>query len=322
MMPPIIRKSSTDLSCAIACIRRLVTLNQGQAESLQMSTHRRSRPLRRIIRSAIVIYFLVCVFVFFIQDQMIFPGAASQGAADTRFVAEPGCEVLRLTTSGGDQVAALFGTALDWPDTKPRPTLLYFYGNGASVAWSTDLFEHFRRLGADVLVPDYVGYGMSTGKPSEAALYATADAAYDYLVDQRHVPPADIVAVGWSMGGAVAIDLASRRPVGALAVFNTFTSLREMARKTIPWLPTSLFLKYRFDNLQKIATINRPIFICNGLQDTLIPPSMSDRLAAAAKGPVTRLKIPAADHNEIFTADPQTVFSAFTTFLINAGPYH
>ena len=82
----------------------------------------------------------------------------------------------------GRAIVALFGKALQrdgqpMADAGHRPTIIYFYGNGACMAYSTDVFDHVRRLGANVIVPDFEGYGMSGGKPSEAGCYAAADAA-------------------------------------------------------------------------------------------------------------------------------------------------
>jgi hypothetical protein len=164
-------------------------------------------------------------------------------------------------------------------------------------------------------MPDFVGYGMSSGKPSEANLYATAAVAFDYLTRTRGVKSKRIVSVGWSLGAAVAIDLAARKSVAGLVVFNAFTTLDEMAHRIVPYVPTDLILKYRFDNLAEIKSIVCPIFICNGLKDTLVPAEMSDRLAAAAKGPVTRVRVAEADHNGIFSADPEAVFPALGRFL-------
>jgi pimeloyl-ACP methyl ester carboxylesterase len=282
------------------------------------------RILLRVFRIAAAVYILLCVIVYFTQGWLLFPGASSQGTPDATIAAPPGCKLLQLTAATGDRITALYGPALlpdgnvD-PDAEHRPTFIYFYGNGATLAWSTTEFNLFRNLGANVLIPDYSGYGMSTGKPTEKSLYATADAAYDYLTNQAHVKPAQIIAAGWSLGAAVAIDLASRRPVAALAVFNPFTSLPDMAAKVFPWLPVRLLVSYRFDNQKNIARISRPTFICNGLLDDLVPPQMSDRLAAAAAGPVTRVKIPDADHNTVFTADPDRVAQGLRRFLTQIG---
>jgi fermentation-respiration switch protein FrsA (DUF1100 family) len=278
------------------------------------------RALWRLVRIAICVYLGLCLLTYLCQDWMIFPAHAYQGTPQAQIRPERDTEELQLMTSHGDRVAAIFGEALlpdgsPDPDAAHRPSLLYFYGNGGAIAWSMGEFDRFRRLGANVLIPDLVGFGMSGGKPSEASLYATADAAYDYLTHRDGIDASKIVPVGWSLGGAVAIDLASRRRVAGVATFNAFTSLPEMAHLLLPGLPAGTLCKYEFANERKIAGIRVPAFICNGLRDTLVPPTMSDRLARAAAGPVTRLTIDTADHNTIFIAKPRDLFAALQKFV-------
>ena len=234
-------------------------------------------------------------------------------------------ELVTLTTADGDRVVALFGPALTregepHPEASRRPTLLYFYGNGMCLNDTMEQFDHFRRLGANVLIPDYVGYGMSGGQPGESGCRATADAAYDHLQSRRDVDPRAIVAVGWSLGGAVAIDLASRRPVAGLAAFSTFTSMVEMARRNFPFLPNSLLLRHRFDSLAKIGRVSCPILLMHGRSDRLIPSAMSDRLAAAARTPVTKLTVEGADHNDFFLVGGAQVDEALVRFLESLPP--
>ena len=152
----------------------------------------------------------------------------------------------------------------------------------------------------NVLIPDYVGYGMSAGSPSEKGCQATADAAYDFFVSTRRVNPTTIIAGGWSLGGAVAIDLAARRQVGGLVAFSTFTSAVEVARRLLPFAPVSLLLRSRFDSLRKIATIRCPILIGHGRRDTIIPLRMGEALAASAGGPVATVWIDQAAHKHFF----------------------
>jgi uncharacterized protein len=260
------------------------------------------------------------MILYFDQESLIFQGSAYQGSTLTTIAAPPDCQLLHLTIASRQMVVALYGAALlpdgavD-PEAAHRKTILYFYGNGGAIAFDLDEFQSFRLLDCNVLMPDYVGYGMSSGHPTEAGLYATADAAYDYLNQVHGQPPGQIVAAGWSLGAAVAIDLASRRPVAGCAMFCAFTTMREMAHLVVPHINTDALLKYQFDNLRKISTISCPLFICTGLQDRLVPPQMSDRLAAAAKAPVTLVKVPDADHNGIFSDDPDAMFPALERFL-------
>ena len=141
-----------------------------------------------------------------------------------------------MKTSSGERIVALYGAALQ-PDGRPdpqaahRPTMIFFYGNAMCLSYAQEQLEQFRRLGLNVLIPEYVGYGMSTGKPSEKGCQETALAAYEYLLDQRQTRPKQIIAAGWSLGGAVAIDLAYQRKVGGLIAFSSFTSGVEMGRR-------------------------------------------------------------------------------------------
>jgi pimeloyl-ACP methyl ester carboxylesterase len=231
-----------------------------------------------------------------------------------------GTELLRLRTAGGEAVAALFGPALrdgePRDDAPRRPTVVYFYGNGMCLADSRPEFDRFRELGVNVLIPDYVGYGMSSGKPSERALYATADAVHEHLRARMGIEPRRIVAAGWSLGGAVAIDLAHRHPVGGLLVFSAFTSTVDMARRLLPLLPHGVLVRHRFENLRKIAEVRVPTFIAHGRRDGIIPYAMSEQLRRAAAGrPLVFLPIAAADHNDFFEKADAELTPALADFL-------
>ena len=181
-------------------------------------------------------------------------------------VPRPATELVKLKTDRGERVVALFGPALTSdgrpdPGAGSRPTMIFFYGNAMCLSYARQDFDRYRRLGLNVLIPDYIGYGMSGGSPSEKGCQATADAAYDYLATTKKLDPKTIISAGWSLGGAVAIDLASRRQVGGLIAFSTFTSGVQMARRMLPFVPVSLLLRHRFDSLQKIAKVRCPILI-------------------------------------------------------------
>lgn len=276
--------------------------------------------LRRLFRIPLTIYLGVAVMLFALQIDLIFPGAKRQGDPSTVVKAGPGEQLVTLTTDRGDRVVALFGPALTpqgepHPSAASRPTLLYFYGNAMSLSDAVDQLEHFRRLGVNVLTPDYVGYGMSGGKASESSCQATADACLAHLRTRKDVDPRKIVASGWSLGGAVALDLASRQDVAGLIAFCTFTSMSEMAKRNFPFLPTSLLLRHRFDNQSKIAKVSCAILIGHGRRDPLIPHAMAERLAAAARVPVMKFTVEDAGHNDFFAIGGDQVLDAMRAFL-------
>jgi uncharacterized protein len=264
----------------------------------------------------LLLTFVGLLFVLFsFQDRIIFPGASTQGTKAAVVRPGPGIDLVMLDTPHGEKVAAVFGPALT-PEGKPdpqaskRPALIYFYGNAMCLAASKAEFDRFRRLGLNVIVPDYIGYGMSEGHPSEKGCAATADAAYDYLVSTRGMDPGQIISAGWSLGGAVAIDLASRRKVAGLIAFSTFTSGVDMARRILPFAPVSLLLRHRFDSQRKIAKIHCPTLIGHGRDDNIVPFGMGEKLAKAAAGPVTTLWIDGVEHNNFFDSGDRQINEA------------
>ncbi len=274
----------------------------------------------RIARAVLVIYLGVVILLYSFQTRVIFPGASTQGEPFAQIRPRRDTELVKLETARGERVVALFGPATTSdgrPVTEPasRPTIIFFYGNAMCLSYAEQEFDRFRRLGLNVLIPEYVGYGMSGGSPSERGCQATAEAACDYLISTRKVDPKTIISAGWSLGGAVAIDLASRRQVGGVIAFSTFTSGVEMARRILPFVPVSLLLRHRFDSLQKIAKISCPILIGHGGRDPVIPFAMGKKLAAATGGPVSTLWIDEAEHNDFFEVGGRRLDEAIRRFV-------
>jgi fermentation-respiration switch protein FrsA (DUF1100 family) len=270
-------------------------------------------------RLAAVVLLGFLAVLYTIQDRMIFPGTSTQGQPEARIHAWPGTELLTLSTPRGERVTALYGPALlpdgrSHPNPMSRPALLYFYGNAMCLAYCESEFERFRRLGLNVLIPDYLGFGMSGGKASEFGCRETAVACHDWLLT-RGFAADRIIAGGWSLGGAVAIDLAYRKPVGGLIAFSTFTRMQDMARSIIPVpLPGFLFA-HKFDSLAKLPSISCPILLGHGRLDTLAPFAMHGRLAAAARSPVTTLVIDEAEHNDFFEVGGRRIDEAIRKFV-------
>lgn len=263
-----------------------------------------SRPWRVARRFAMIAGLVLVGFLgslYTVQANIIFPGASTQGRPEAVVRAGPGEELVKLPTPGGD-VAALFGPALSadgrpLPDAEKRPALVFFYGNAMCLAYSRPLFDRFRRLGLNVVIPDFPGYGMSGGEPSEVGCRQAAEACHAFL-RSRGFPTDRILVGGWSLGGAVAIDLASRKEIAGLFAFSTFTSMRDMARTVLPIAPPSFLFKHEFDSLEKIKTIKRPILLGHGRRDPIVPFAMFERLAAACPRPPATLVLDRAEHND------------------------
>jgi uncharacterized protein len=276
--------------------------------------------LKRLLRIAAGAYIGLAIVLAVMQSWFIFPGAATQGRKDAIVRPFEGAEIVTLTAKTGDKVTALFGRALT-PDGKPhpdaskRPTIVYFYGNGMCMADCCGEFSHLRKRGFNMIVPDFIGYGMSGGKPSEQGVYATADAAFDYLVNRDDIDKQKIIPFGWSLGSAAAVHLAATRHTPGLITVSGFTSVVEMAHRLFPYLPTSLILRHRFDNESKIRAIKCPVFIAHGTRDSIVPFDMSQKLAAAAGGKVTKYDVEGGDHNNVFDMGGPELLDAITRFI-------
>jgi len=196
-------------------------------------------------------------------------------------VPTPIIEDVELTSADGTRLHGWWA-----PDPGTGDVALYFHGNAGNLSHRGPSQLKMRELlKIGVLQVDYPGYGKSDGSPSEAGCYAAADAAYDWLVHQKKIDPKRIIIYGVSLGGGVAVNLASRRDHRALVLVKTFTSMPDVGQNMHPWLPVRWLMRNRFDSVGKIGQIRRPVFVAGSIHDQLIPYEQGQRLFEAANEP-------------------------------------
>jgi fermentation-respiration switch protein FrsA (DUF1100 family) len=258
-------------------------------------------------------YLGVIIVLLVLENRMVYP--ATPAAERWEPPPSPLIEDVELPLADGTRVHGWW---------LPRPggdgALLYLHGNGGNLSQRGPLLvEAGARLNVSVLIVDYPGYGKSTGHPSEEGCYAAADAAYRWLTAEgkAKVPAERVIVFGVSLGGGVAVDLASRQPHRALVLANTFTSLPDVGQNLYPWLPVRWLMHNQFNSLRKIGDCHRPVFISHGDRDTFIPTSQGEKLFAAANEPKTFLAVEGADHN---TALTPVFYAKLRQFLDKAAP--
>lgn len=239
--------------------------------------------------SIAVAYLCICAAFFVMQGRLTyFP--ARPVRLTPRDVGIPFEEVALLAADG----IRLHGWAVDAPSA--APWILFCHGNGGNIAGRLDTVAAFRRMGCGLLMFDYRGYGRSEGTPSEAGLYADAEAAWRYLAETRGIAAPRIVIYGESLGGGVATELALRHAPGGLILQSTFTSVPDVGAPLYPWLPVRLLCRHRFPSVERVGAIRCPKLVMHSPQDTVIPYALGRRLFEQAAEPKTWAEL-SGDHN-------------------------
>lgn len=219
----------------------------------------------------------------------------------------------------------LHGWYLPSPGVDPRPhprsrrVLLFLHGNAGNISHRQASLVIFNRLGLEVLILDYRGYGRSEGRPSEAGIYRDARAAWDHLVEVRGVAPTDIVLFGRSLGGAVAAELASQVQPGALILESTFTSARDMARGLYPFLSWLIVGRFDFDTVARLGTVSAPVLVVHSRDDEIIPITLGRKVYEAAREP-KRFHELQGSHNGGFLLSQPGYERALAGFLADRLP--
>ena len=124
-----------------------------------------------------------------------------------------------------------------FPSEQPRATVLYLHGNGGNLSHRAQLMAQLQRqLNISIFIPDYRGYGRSVGTPTVSGVLSDARAARKALAQQQGVTEADVVLMGRSLGGALAVQLAAELNPPALILESTFNFLRAVAAEHYAFL--------------------------------------------------------------------------------------
>jgi fermentation-respiration switch protein FrsA (DUF1100 family) len=235
-------------------------------------------------------YALLCLAAWLFQDRLVFFPGGPPGR-DPRDVGME-FEERRPRAADGVELHAW------WiPAPQQRGAVIVSHGNAGSIGQRLHLAQAFHAMGLGVLLYDYRGYGRSAGRPSEDGLYLDAEAAWDLVVNRIGVPPEALVLYGESLGGAVTVELAARRPAAALIVESTFRSLPDIGAEAYPFLPVRLLSRHRFDSVSKVGALEPPLLVVHSPEDEIVPFAHAQALVAAA-GEGARMLRTSGRHND------------------------
>lgn len=241
--------------------------------------HRGARVVIKVLLVSGAVYAGVCLFFAVFQRSFIYmPTPLTPEHAGTLRLERPGATILvsRVERAG------------------PK-ALLFFGGNAEDVSITVpklaDLFPDRAVYGLH-----YRGYSGSTGKPSEEALRADAQAVFQ-LVRERH---ADVMLVGRSLGSSLAVGLAADEPVTRLVLIAPFASILKIAKRTAPFLPMGLLLADRYESWRYAPRVTCPTLLLAASHDEIVPMADTEQLHAAFQpGVATLLVMKGTDHNTV-----------------------
>ena len=239
----------------------------------------------------------------------------SQDVGDLRATVSD-AEDVTFTTADGLELGALLVPAFGDAN---GATVLVFNGNAGNRGDRVPLATALAARGYRVLLFDYRGYGGNPGTPTEEGLTADGLAAISHLESRPDVDTNRIVYFGESLGAGVAIAVAEHRPPAALVLRSPFSSLSEVGSFHYPFLPISILLWDRYQNVQRIGGIERPLLVVAGSADATVSFAQSQEVYGAASEPKQFLVIDGADHNDFELTASRELVDEIVAFLNGHG---
>jgi len=262
---------------------------------------------------AALIYIATAILAWHYQDRMAFPAPRSP-LPNPETLGIPDGKRIAIVTSDG---VSLQGWYLP-PDPPPErgskaPGLIWFYGNMETIEGIAPVLHRFRPAGTGLLVLDYRGYGSSAGEPTEEGVYRDAEAAWDYIVSQAEIDSTRIGVYGRSIGSAVALYVATERPVRVVVLDSPFSSGREMAEQHYSFLPLAL-MRLSLDNISRAEQLTVPLLIFHGTEDRIAPIEMARAVARAGHAD-SIIELIGAGHNDTYAVGGDMYVRQFLQFL-------
>jgi len=262
----------------------------------------------RILLILVLSYAAICLLLYLFQSKLIFfPGGPSLSTPRDAGLA---FEEVWLEPEGGGRVHAWFV-----PAPGARGAVIFCHGNAGTIGNRLDTLRIVHGLRLATLIFDYQGYGRSSGSPSEKATYADAEAAWKHLTGSRGIAAERVLIWGRSLGGGVAVELASRHPAAGLIVESSFTSVPALAAGTFPLpLPTRLLCRHVYDSAEKVSHLAMPKLFIHSPDDEVVPVRFGEGLFGAAAEPKRFARI-RGDHNNGFLDSGADYVSPVAAFV-------
>jgi len=231
----------------------------------------------QFILTIFAIYFLVLVFLYFYQRNLLYHPNENNYSGDKISV---DIEKVKIQTADNIELLGWYHKK----NLKDYKTLVYFHGNAGSLENRIHKLNHFQDMNVNFLIIAWRGFNGNKGKPSERGLYVDGKSAIDWL-KKKGVDEKNLILYGESLGTGVATHLAQNKNYAGVILETPFTSMVDAAKNFYPYIPINLLLKDKFENFKKVKNINTPILVMHGEVDQIVPFSMGKKIYEIANNP-------------------------------------
>ena len=262
--------------------------------------------LLSVIGFLIFIYVTLVAVIYLGQSRLVyFPTSSIDATPDLINLTY---EDVWLQTEDGDRIHGWY-----LPREKAKWTVLMFHGNGGNISHRLQTLDLLNKIGVNTLIIDYRGYGRSQGQPSEQATYQDALAAWQHLIQNR-TDPESVILFGRSLGGAVAVWLATKVNPKGLILESTFSSVVDMAEHHYPFLPVSYISRFKYDSLSLASKIEIPTLVLHSREDNIVPFDLGFKLYEALPGNKSFIEMQGG-HNDGFFVSGEHYINAIKNFI-------
>ena len=220
-------------------------------------------------------------------------------------------EERRLQTSDGE-------TLIAWQLHPQRPIadVVYFHGNGGNLSVWLPVLATLHASDLRVFAVDYRGYGLSSGRPSEAGVYLDAAAVARHAVRSRSGGASrPLVFWGRSLGGAIAASATRTTTPDAVVIESGFPDKAAVIRRHPILRLLNTFASYRFDTVEMLGNFQKPVLVIHGDRDSIVPLTVGRELFAQLSGPKQFVTVHGADHNDLLSVSRRDYWQPVLSFI-------
>ena len=244
------------------------------------------------LKVIVIIYCSIGTALYYLQDKLLFH--PEKLPADYKFSFKQSFKEVQIPVNKTDTISII----QFYPQDSVRKGLIvYYHGNLKNVLHYATSVSFFTDRGYEVWMPEYPGYGKSTGERNEKKLYDQA-----WLIQKMAMSKYrgdSIIIYGRSLGTGIAAYAASVSECRQLVLETPYYSMTDLFSHYAFMYPTSLMGKYKIPTWEFIQDVKAPVIIFHGTSDKIIPYSCAEKLITGLKKRDKFIRIEKGHHNNL-----------------------